>query len=338
MAHLATRAVDVVITSAQASATRVMNIARQAQQLQPGVRVIVLASTLTADDIVAALKNQVYTCFTLPAPPEDLRSTIRQALADDNWQSGIEVISAVPHWIALRVACRRVNAERLTHFMNELAGDLSATERYQLITAFREVLLNAMEHGAGFDPDKVVEVHAVRTIRTLVYYFKDPGPGFDVHAPQMVASEDDPAQPSRRARRPGQARRRLRHAAHQQARRRSALQRARQRSDSGQAPRLADARRRLACRVALARRDAGVAAGPAARRRIGAARSLPRRVSPLRRRGSSSRSSTKTRPGRLLELVPRHADVVPAVRPAATAGMRAALRGRRRTSAPRRRG
>jgi anti-sigma regulatory factor (Ser/Thr protein kinase) len=54
------------------------------------------------------------------------------------------------------------------------------------------VLLNAMEHGAGFDPEKVVEVAAVRTERTLVYYFKDPGPGFDVHAPKMVASEDDP--------------------------------------------------------------------------------------------------------------------------------------------------
>ncbi len=76
--------------------------------------------------------------------------------------------------------------------MNELAGDLSESDRYHLITAFREVLLNAMEHGAGFDPDKVVEVAAVRTERTLVYYFKDPGPGFDVHAPKMVASDDDP--------------------------------------------------------------------------------------------------------------------------------------------------
>ena len=100
--------------------------------------------------------------------------------------------SAVPHWIALRVACRRVNAERLTHFMNELSGDLPATERYQLITAFREVLLNAMEHGAGFDPEKVVEVAAVRTRRTLVYYFKDPGPGFNVQEPGLVASEPDP--------------------------------------------------------------------------------------------------------------------------------------------------
>jgi anti-sigma regulatory factor (Ser/Thr protein kinase)/CheY-like chemotaxis protein len=192
MAHLASRAVDVVVTSPMASANRVMNIAKQARRLQPGVRVIVLASTLTPADIVAALKSDVYACFTLPVPPEELRSTIRQALADDESEAGLEVISAVPNWIALRVACRRVNAERLTLFMNELAGDLSATERYQLVTAFREVLLNAMEHGAGFDPDKVVEVHAVRTERTMVFYFKDPGPGFDVHAPQMVASEDDP--------------------------------------------------------------------------------------------------------------------------------------------------
>ena len=192
MAHLARRAVDVVLTSPSASSSRVLNIAQQARRLQPGVRVIVIAPQLTPDEIITALRSQVYACFTLPVPTDDLRASVRQALADDEWQSGIEVESAVPHWIALRVSCRRVNAERLTQFMNELAGDLSETDRYRLITAFREVLLNAMEHGAGFDPDKVVEVAAVRTERTLVYYFKDPGPGFDVHAPKMVASDVDP--------------------------------------------------------------------------------------------------------------------------------------------------
>jgi len=48
-----------------------------------------------------------------------------------------------------------------------------------------------MEHGAGFDPDKVIEVAAVRTARTIVYYFKDPGPGFNPKAPGLVATEDD---------------------------------------------------------------------------------------------------------------------------------------------------
>lgn len=192
LAHLASGAVDVVVVSPATSASRVLNIARQAHRLQPGVRVIVLAADLTRSDIIEALKSDVYATFTLPISPDELRSAIQQALDDEHWQSGIQVESAVPGWIALRVACRRVNAERLTHFMHELAGDLSATDRHRLVTAFREVLLNAMEHGAGFDAGKVVEVHAVRTTRALLYYFKDPGPGFDPRRPKLVASEADP--------------------------------------------------------------------------------------------------------------------------------------------------
>lgn len=190
--HLATRPVDVVVISPTTSPSRAVSIAGEARRLQPGVRVVVLASGLTPDDVIAALRSEVFSCFTVPAVAGELRETIAEALAAEGWTNGIQVESAVPHWIGLRVSCRRVTAERLTQFMTELAGDLPESERYQLITAFREVLLNAMEHGAGFDPDKVVEVAAVRTNRTIVFYFKDPGPGFNVHAPQMVASEHDP--------------------------------------------------------------------------------------------------------------------------------------------------
>ncbi len=60
--------------------------------------------------------------------------------------------------------------------------------------AFREVLMNAMEHGGHFDPDQVVEVTAVRTARTMVFYLRDPGPGFDLatlpHA--AVTRPEDP--------------------------------------------------------------------------------------------------------------------------------------------------
>ncbi len=190
--YLAGHAVDAVVISPGTSASRAVEMAAQAMRLQPGLPVIVLASDLSATDIIAALRTKVYACFALPVAAAELRTAIRDALLADGWQSGIEVESAVPNWVALRVSCRRVTAERLTHFMNELAGDLPDSERYQLITAFREVLLNAMEHGAGFDPRKVVEVAAVRTQRTLVYYFKDPGPGFDVRAPRLVAKDDDP--------------------------------------------------------------------------------------------------------------------------------------------------
>ena len=45
------------------------------------------------------------------------------------------------------------------------------------MTAFREMLVNAMEHGAGFDPGKSIEVTAARTERAIVYHFRDPGTG-----------------------------------------------------------------------------------------------------------------------------------------------------------------
>jgi hypothetical protein len=44
--------------------------------------------------------------------------------------------------------------------------------------AFRETLLNAIESGAGFDPEKVVVAAAVRTRCAFVDYFResrDPG-------------------------------------------------------------------------------------------------------------------------------------------------------------------
>ena len=90
------------------------------------------------------------------------------------------------------MACRRITADRMTRFITELAGGVSELDRFALATAFREMLLNAMEHGAGFDPDKIIEVAAVRTERTIVYYFKDPGPGFNPKAPGAVATDDDP--------------------------------------------------------------------------------------------------------------------------------------------------
>jgi anti-sigma regulatory factor (Ser/Thr protein kinase) len=43
-----------------------------------------------------------------------------------------------------------------------------------------------MEHGAGFDPEKVIEVTAAKTARAIVYHFRDPGAGFD-HADLQCA-------------------------------------------------------------------------------------------------------------------------------------------------------
>lgn len=190
--RLRARAFDVVVTHPLTSADHDLPLVREAREQQPGIRPIVIAPELTPADIIEALRSDVFACFTMPVTPDELREAINNALDADHWQNGIQVLSALPDWIALRVACRRITADRLTHFIAELIHEVPEDDRFALVTAFREVLLNAMEHGAGFDPDKVVEVAAIRTKRTIVYYFKDPGPGFNPKVITTVATEADP--------------------------------------------------------------------------------------------------------------------------------------------------
>jgi len=186
------RAFDVIVTHPLTPADKDILVVREARELQPGIRPIVIASELTPEDIIAALRADVYAAFTMPVVPAELNEAIAGALDAEDWQNGIQVLSAQPEWIALRVMCRRLTADRLTHFVSQLAADVPEIDRFALVSAFREMLLNAMEHGAGFDPEKVVDVAAMRTARAIVYYFKDPGPGFNPKAVRGVAKDDDP--------------------------------------------------------------------------------------------------------------------------------------------------
>ena len=71
-----------------------------------------------------------------------------QAEAVD-WHDGIQVMAARPEWISLRVTCSLITAERLTGFMAAMRRDVPESVRDELLFAFREVLMNAMEHGPG---------------------------------------------------------------------------------------------------------------------------------------------------------------------------------------------
>ena len=61
--------------------------------------------------------------------------------------------------------------------------------------AFREILMNALEHGAAFHPSKVVEVAAVHTERAIVFYVRDPGSGFRFDEIPHAAVSNPPGAP-----------------------------------------------------------------------------------------------------------------------------------------------
>ncbi len=187
-------AADVVITNPATSVAEDLDFSAELKHVRPGIRLIVLAPATSHDDVVAALRAQVFACFTPPFDYAEIAGMARSALEATNWRHGIDVVSGLPYWMTLRVSCSMLTAERLVNFMTEHEASLPTRDRDLLMTAFREMLVNAMEHGAGFDPDKVIEVTAARTARAIVYHFRDPGTGFDradlAYAAQSGRMED----------------------------------------------------------------------------------------------------------------------------------------------------
>ena len=176
--RLRQRAFELVLTNPESSVPEDLALIAEIERIRPGLKIIILARAATPEDIIASLRARVFACFSSPFDVHEVAAMILHALEATNWSSAIEVLSADPNWIQLRVNCQLLTADRLLRFMTEFRSDLADAGRSTLLMAFREILLNAMEHGCAFDHEKVIEVNAVRTKRAIVYRFRDPGPGF----------------------------------------------------------------------------------------------------------------------------------------------------------------
>jgi anti-sigma regulatory factor (Ser/Thr protein kinase)/CheY-like chemotaxis protein len=193
--RLRQRAFDVMVTSGRSHIEEDLALFEESRRVRPGLKAIFLAPSATTPAVIAALRAQVFGCLVAPFTFTEVADMIRAAAETTDWRDGIQVLAARAEWISLRVTCSLVTAERLTGFMSAMRSDVPESIREDLLFAFREVLMNAMEHGAGFDPDKVIDVSAVRTERAIVYYFRDPGQGFDLGAvshPAVATPATDP--------------------------------------------------------------------------------------------------------------------------------------------------
>jgi anti-sigma regulatory factor (Ser/Thr protein kinase) len=169
---------DVIVTSWATSLEEDLAFLEEAREARPGIRALVLLPSAHREEVLEAMRSHVFAIFTTPFDAEEVGAMILRAIEERGFKDGIEMVSGLPRWVTLRVACRLVTAERLVRFMEELEADEREVDRRALIAAFRELLLNAMEHGAGFSPDRVVTVSAIRTERTIAFHFRDPGRGF----------------------------------------------------------------------------------------------------------------------------------------------------------------
>jgi anti-sigma regulatory factor (Ser/Thr protein kinase) len=169
---------DVLVTDPETTIEEDLELIEELRDVRPGAKAIMLAPSTTPAEVIAALRARVFVCLSAPFEPDQIAQFVHQAAAESDWRIDIEVLSAQPQWVSLRANCRLLTAERVVTFLGELHSQVSGADRDSLMLAFREILLNAMEHGAAFNQQKVVEISAVRTERTVVFYVRDPGAGF----------------------------------------------------------------------------------------------------------------------------------------------------------------
>jgi anti-sigma regulatory factor (Ser/Thr protein kinase) len=142
------------------------------------------------------MREQAFSYFSKPLSWEVFGEMVRQAAEEPCWDDGIEVLSATPAWIRVAARCDVKIADRLVQFFHEIA-DLPEPEKSNVANAFREMLLNAIEHGAQFDPNQYLEISYVRARHAVMCRIKDPGKGFSLDEIQHCAVSNPPDDPLR---------------------------------------------------------------------------------------------------------------------------------------------
>jgi anti-sigma regulatory factor (Ser/Thr protein kinase) len=188
------KAFDLIVTSDKTSGREDIELLRQIRRVRPHTRLIILASESTPGDVITSMRERAFSYFSKPFSLETLSQMIHIATEGPCWDDGIEVVSGTPELIRLLARCDVKTADRLVQFLNEVA-DLPDPERNQVAMAFREMLLNAIEHGGLLDPNKYVEIEYVRARHMVTCHITDPGPGFTLdeipHA-AIANPADDP--------------------------------------------------------------------------------------------------------------------------------------------------
>lgn len=189
---------DLIITGTESSGKEDIDLLRRIRRLRPHVRLIILTDERTPTDVITAMRERAFSYFSKPFSAASLVEIVRCATTEPLWDDGIEIVSATPEWISIIARCDKKTADRLVQFFQEMS-DLPHPEREDVATAFREMLLNAIEHGGNFDPSQYVEVAYVRTRKSVMCRIKDPGAGFSLEEIHHAAVNNPSYDPIRHA-------------------------------------------------------------------------------------------------------------------------------------------
>jgi len=199
LARLDSNSYDVVLADILMPGMDGLALLGQLRSRHPDLPVVMMTVKNTADHVLGSLRREAAAYVSKPFSRDALLATLQNALSATVSNDDIKILSDKPNWISLQIRCQLATADRLTQFVRELPSDLDPEQREQIATAFRELLMNAVEHGGHLDPEKTVDLSYIRTARTIVYYIRDPGEGFSMDTLAHAAIANSPDEPFRHA-------------------------------------------------------------------------------------------------------------------------------------------
>lgn len=186
---------DIVLTDLVMPGMGGMELLRRVSTLRPEARVIIMTGVSGPAEVAESLRHHAFTYLLKPFTITALRDAVDQAINCRNADDDIRVLSAKATWISLSLRCKLEIADRILSFLRAMDLDLSHDDQDRIATAFRELLINAIEHGGHSDPEKRVDLIYVRTVGAIIYYLHDPGEGFSMEQIPHAAISNHPDNP-----------------------------------------------------------------------------------------------------------------------------------------------
>jgi anti-sigma regulatory factor (Ser/Thr protein kinase) len=187
---------DLVLTGEESSGRQDVELLRKIRIVRPHVRLIIITTESTPSDVIAAMRERAFSYFSQPYSMAVFEQMLHLATTGPVWDEGIEILSATPELIQLIARCDLKTADRLIQFIHEVAN-LPAKEKEAVGFAFREMLMNAIEHGAQFNSTQHVEISYIRAKHMVLCRVKDPGEGFALDEVRHAAIMNPPTDPVR---------------------------------------------------------------------------------------------------------------------------------------------
>jgi anti-sigma regulatory factor (Ser/Thr protein kinase) len=176
-ASLSSGRYDLIITGKWGTLDEKLSLV-EAATADCATRVIVLGAEPNATEAVTAIRSGAFGYFSFPWSMLSLRELAVRAIEASPPLPPIGFLSALANWLVIQIHCESITIDRVIQLLREMNADLPVPFVDDITTAVREMILNAAEHGCGWDAVESIEVTFARTNRMLLYQIRDSGLGF----------------------------------------------------------------------------------------------------------------------------------------------------------------